>query len=309
MMVAISADAYAATRLNVFFPANNQTSVDGNLTGQCVTLVKWFMAEMTEVPYPFSARGHARYAGDTLVAQGHAIVVSAKDRKPGDIVTWKYGKYGHTGILLSGDRVFESNVNAGNVQRRVVDGSYVYSSRIGKLDEAWRNANLVVYRIKTYKGDNMPTLVTKEFARMLHSEMEGWDLGKTHTGVYDKVFMDAWGGKPIEDLLWQKWKTNEAFRGQRERNRKFYDMYSSVISGLSDRPTVAEYEKALAQINVEAKKAQEAEQRAQKSYDEAKAATIKAGELQDEKETAEKTGNAFMRWLGDQLNKLIGKGN
>jgi hypothetical protein len=35
--VASNADDYAATRVNIFFPGVNPT-LDGNLTGQCVTL-------------------------------------------------------------------------------------------------------------------------------------------------------------------------------------------------------------------------------------------------------------------------------
>lgn len=37
-------------------------------------------------------------------------------------------------------------------------------------------------------------------------------------------------------------------------------------------------------------------------------ANTKAAVLEQEKYEAEKTGNAFMRWLGEQLNKLTGKG-
>lgn len=151
--VAVNADAYAASRQGIFFPAHNQTPVDGNLTGQCVTLVKWFMAEMTLVPNPFAARGDARYVGKRLVAEGHAVEVPYDQRIPGDIVVYEYGQYGHIGVLLSGDRIFEQNVNVGGVARRFVDGAWVYASRIGRLSESWRPVRPNIYRIKSYNNE------------------------------------------------------------------------------------------------------------------------------------------------------------
>lgn len=154
--LAANADDYAASRVGIFFPANNQTPADGNLTGQCVTLNKWFLAEMTDVPGPFNARGDARYVGDTLVNQGHAYEVAYDQRKRGDFVVYKYGTYGHIGVLLSGDRLFEQNVNAGGAARRLVDGAYVYAARIGSLNESWRSVRPNIYRIKTYTEGDMP---------------------------------------------------------------------------------------------------------------------------------------------------------
>lgn len=151
--VATDADEYAASRQNIFFTANGETPADGDLTGQCVTLVKWFLAEMTEVPLPFSARGDARYVGHTLVAQGHAVEVKYAERQEGDIICYEFGIYGHIATQLSGGRVFEENVNLGGVSRRLVNGDYVYASRIGSENEAWRaDKNPHVYRIKTYQG-------------------------------------------------------------------------------------------------------------------------------------------------------------
>src|SRR5687768_5742600 len=107
--VANNADDYATARLNQFF-----SGVVPSLDGQCVSLVKWFMAEMSEVPNPQAPRGDARYVGKTLVNQGHATEVSYANRKRGDIVCYEYGVYGHIGVQLSGGRIFEQNVNLGN---------------------------------------------------------------------------------------------------------------------------------------------------------------------------------------------------
>lgn len=149
MAVAANADDYAAPRQNIFFTAHNNTPADGNLTGQCVTLVKWFMAEMSAVPDPFAARGDARYVGQTLVRQGHAVEVPFADRRRGDIITNEYGTFGHIYVQLSGGRVFEENVNMPGVASKIVDGARVYASRIGSETESFRRY-VHIYRLKSY---------------------------------------------------------------------------------------------------------------------------------------------------------------
>lgn len=156
-MTNANADDYAAARQNVFFTANNQTPADGNLTGQCVTLLKWFFQDMcTGFPVPFMARGNAKDVGKTLVSQGLAFEVPYGERSRGDVVCYEYGIYGHIASQLSGGRVFEQNVNWSGVARKVVDGEVVYASRIGSENEAWRSGkNPHVYRLKSYKEGGM----------------------------------------------------------------------------------------------------------------------------------------------------------
>lgn len=152
MAVAANADDYANDRLNIFFPG-----LTPDLDGQCVSLVKWFMQEMSNVPDPQAARGDARYVGQTLVNQGHAVEINWADRKRGDIVCYEYGTYGHIGVILSGNRTFEENVNWSGVASKTVDGATVYASRIGDMAEAWRTGkNPHIYRLNTYtEGDPM----------------------------------------------------------------------------------------------------------------------------------------------------------
>lgn len=150
MAVDANADHYAIKRLNIFFPADtNNTGQDGNLTGQCVSLVKWFLSEMTNVPAPFIARGHAKDFGDQLVREGHAYIVPSPKR--GDIVVWKQdgGGYGHIGVMTSGN-VFEENVHVPGVASRVVDGVTVCASRLGSLNEGFRRGAPTFYRVKSY---------------------------------------------------------------------------------------------------------------------------------------------------------------
>lgn len=146
--LAANADDYAATRQNIFFPG-----VVPSLDGQCVSLEKAFLQDMSDVPNPQAARGDARYCGKTLVAQGHAVEVPYAQRKRGDIICYEYGEYGHIAVQLSGGRVFEQNVNMGGVARKLVDGAYVYASRIGSENEAWRH-DAHIYRLKTYNEGN-----------------------------------------------------------------------------------------------------------------------------------------------------------
>ncbi len=161
--LAQTAELWAVPRVGIFFPAHNSTPADGNLTGQCVTLNKWFLAEMTDVPNPFSARGDARYVGDSLVAQGHAFEVPYEQRKPGDFVVYKYGQYGHIGLLLANDRIFEENANVGGAKRRVLaDGTVVYAARIGSLNETWRPVRPNIYRIKSYSEGDEPVITNTD---------------------------------------------------------------------------------------------------------------------------------------------------
>lgn len=199
-----NADIYAAQRINIFFPG-----VIPELDGQCVSLVKWFMQEMSEVPNPQAARGDARYVGRTLVNQGHATEVPYSERRRGDIITYEYGVYGHIGVVLSGDRTFEENVNWAGVSSKIVDGLRVYASRIGSLSEAWRH-DQHIYRLKTYKEGGManevmtPVVNHGDLVNMtswLFLGQQGLDPGAEGFIGYDwKTFATKWitGGKFTE---------------------------------------------------------------------------------------------------------------
>lgn len=174
MAVNDNADDYANDRVGIFFPASsNGTLDDGDLTGQCVSLDKWFLAEMCSVPNPGQARGNARVFGDTLVAQGLADIVT--DPQRGDIAVWKLdggsdsngSTNGHTGVVLSNNRVFEENAAlTGTPSEEVPDGNNgftkVYAARIDPLYASWRKGSAIFYRVRSYienvnQGDEMVT--------------------------------------------------------------------------------------------------------------------------------------------------------
>lgn len=143
-----NASIYANKNLGRFFKG-----YPANLTGQCVSLVKWFLQDMTSVPNPQTARGHAKDFGDTLVAQGHAKKVSSALRKRGDLVVWKQdgGGYGHIGVLTDKNHVFEENVGLAGTSSKLVSGVRVYASRIDPLWAFWRVGKPTFYRVKSYK--------------------------------------------------------------------------------------------------------------------------------------------------------------
>lgn len=178
--VAANADLYAIPRQNIFFPG-----VVPSLDGQCVSLIKWFMGEMTAVPNPQAARGDARYVGKTLVAQGHAVEVPYAQRKRGDIICYENGIYGHIAVQLSGGRVFEQNVNMGGVASKIVDGSRVYASRIGSEAETWRK-DQHVYRIKSYNEGGIDMEIGYDTANQIHQDLTGGDWGRASWEVNSK---------------------------------------------------------------------------------------------------------------------------
>ena len=169
-----NADEYAAKRLGIFFPgSSNGTMDDGDLTGQCVSLAKWFGAEMCELPNPGAGRGHAKDFGNTLVSQGLAYEVAAGQRQQGDLVVWQQdgGGYGHVGVLLSGDRVFEQNVALPGSSTRVIAGNTVYSSRIDPLYVNWRRGAPRFYRMRNYVG-NRPSVSDDQIRQVYREVLE-----------------------------------------------------------------------------------------------------------------------------------------
>lgn len=147
MSVNTNADDYANARISIYFPG-----FPNSLTGQCVSLVKWYIGEMCGVADWQAARGNAKDYGDTLVNQGLARVVTVSDRKRGDIVVWKQdgGGYGHIGVLCSGDSIFEENVGLKGAPSAVYDGNTVHPSRLDALGASWRVGSPIFYRPTGY---------------------------------------------------------------------------------------------------------------------------------------------------------------
>ena len=224
MSVNNNADDWANARIGIYFPATAGGSLaDGAFTGQCASLTKWFLNEMTAVPSPGASRGNAKDIGATLVAQGHAIEVGAAQRRRGDLVIWKQdgGGHGHIGVLLSGDRVFEQNVGIAGAASRVVvvrnaqgvitERITVYSSRIDPLVQSWRKGSPTYYRINSYaEKTTAPTTnnsgsdkeMTEAFIRRTYYMVAGRNPEQTEVNFHmaksnPESFINGFGDTPL----------------------------------------------------------------------------------------------------------------
>lgn len=147
MGINVDADAYANNRMGIYFPG-----FPAEFTGQCTSLIKWYLGEMCGVGDWQAARGNAKDFGDTLVHQGLATVVDINSRREGDIVVWKQdgGGYGHIGVLCSGDNVFEENVGLKGAPSANYSGNIVHPSRLDPLSASWRVGPPSFYRPNGY---------------------------------------------------------------------------------------------------------------------------------------------------------------
>jgi len=187
MTAASNADSWAAERVGIYFQGFPST-----LDGQCVSLIKWFLGDMCNVQDWKLARGDAKDYGDTLVRQGLASVVPAAQRKRGDIVVWKQDGhgFGHIGVLLSGDMVFEENVGLVGTPSKMVGDFRVYSSRIDPLSSSWRTGSPTFYRVKSY-------IENKQTAPAVTTPAKGGDM-ITRKGL-EAVFLAHLGRMPDTD--------------------------------------------------------------------------------------------------------------
>lgn len=303
MAVANNADDYTVGRLNIFFPANNQTPQDGNLTGQCVTLVKWFMAEMANVPAPFNARGHARQFAHTLVDQGHAVEVGADQARRGDIVTYEYGLYGHTGILLSGGRLFQQNVNTNGVQRKVVDGEVVYASSIVPIYGSLGGVKPRFYRLKTYVegGDPMAepklnngdifNIIPKVWGRPPNTEDYGYANGTWHDFIYGILsaypYMDREADYADARQKREGYYTVLPIAEQRSVNFQRICDVTGVLREADEQKTT---DNIVAEV-----------QRLQANQKLVTDLQKQLADLKAERDKDTETGNSFLRWLGNKI--------
>lgn len=309
MAVAANADDWAASRQNIFFPAHNQTPADGNLTGQCVTLLKWFFGEMCEgFPNPFAARGDARYVGQTLVKQGLAVEVPYNERRRGDVICYEYGTYGHIALQLSGGRVFEQNVNMGGVAKRFVDGAWVYASRIASENESWRaSKNPHVYRLKNYvaEGGNMAGIPNAPnwFWRMnkLMDQMRNRGISQAE---FEKNFVGTEPFRMVE-IISDSPEADQATADQKLGALARRDNWQGQIYGLLDqvkdlgqRPTKEQLAAVQKQASDLQTQVETAQSEAAAAKEQARLDRGKAKELELEKIESEKVGNAFLQWIG-----------
>jgi hypothetical protein len=112
-------------------------------------LLKAFLAELTGVPTPYSARGNAIDFGNTLVSQGYAQpVTDCSQLTPGDILVYDEGTlYGHIALYIGDNQLFEENC-ALPPATKTPNGTW--TSRIGD----YRPATYIYRLLKQYFTDN-----------------------------------------------------------------------------------------------------------------------------------------------------------
>lgn len=298
-----NADEYANQRVGIYFPG-----VIWQLDGQCVSLAKWFMGEMSQVPDWNSARGDARYVGQTLVRQGHAYEVSRAEAKRGDLVIWEYGQYGHIAVLLSGWRIFQQNANVPGVASKIVDGSRVYASSIVPIYNSLGGVAPKFYRLKTYVEN-----VKKEETTMVIQNAENWysRCNLTHWFIrgreLDRAVFAQFVGKEFLTFVEvcsddpqaqevQNWQNVGKVAVQDRWDKQIYDLQDQV-KALGSRPTPEQLKALQDQVASLTTTADNANKKAA-------AAEEKAKKLQDQANIDYEAGKSIFRRIGIMLGLI-----
>lgn len=267
-------------------PAPNQ-----DLSGQCVTGIKVLM-DFLGVPNPYAARGNAKDVGDTLIRQGIGtagrgwltVVVNRDMGYIGGV------HYGHIWIDLLNEANYESN-----------GARALYMTKNTRpLSQGQQFINLDQW----VRGDDdvMNDEDAKELYRLgLHRE-------------------------PENDQVWRNWvgrrfaEGARAFRGSNEwlsQNHMvvFFNEREAQLNEARAQLSNANNQLKAALDNDAADKTaiQEAQTKAQQALDNLATVTNSFNDVKTQldqakasEELAVKTGNAFTRWLGEQLNKILG---
>lgn len=152
------------------------------------------------------------------------------------------------------------------------------------------------------EGDDVITPDKVDVLRIGHSEIGGWDMNDTHSGKNDKIYLDAWNGKPEASFIRAQWQAGEAFRNARQAKAAFYDTWASKVGELSTRPTKAE----LDALNVALKASHQAviDAEAKLAIELAKPPEVIVETVEKEVELTWKTVKPF---LIQEFNKFIGR--
>lgn len=264
---------------------------DRDYDGQCVTLIKALM-EFLGVANPYAARGDAKILGDALIRQGigregRGWLTVVVNRDMGVI----NGKtYGHVWTDLLNEANYESN---GNRALHVTKNTR-------PINQGQQFINLDQW-IKE-GSDVMDAEDVKEIYRMgLHREPENNNVVQANVG---KKFSDV--SKSVRKS--PEWLTQNhmvAFFNQRESELNI--ARSQLVNANNQLKAALENDAAdKAAIQAAQKKAADALANLDNVTKDFNTVKAELDAAKADKETAEKTGNAFLRWLGEQLNKIMG---
>jgi CHAP domain len=200
------------------------TELPANRRAQCVSLIKIYLAEMFQIQAGYW--GDAREYWENTNQQVLQKFSKEQGVTPelGDIVIFKPSssnfQAGHIGIAVSANQLLEQNGATG--------------MGYGTGGDAIRIRTMPgnIYGILRPRGIDMITDNDIGILRIAHSEIGGWDSGRTHRGEFDKLFLDAWRGKNIREMIWNQWiqgrhredptiykQQTEALRAQIEKDK------------------------------------------------------------------------------------------
>lgn len=213
---------------------------------QCVSLVKEYLRGFGLNPGHW---GHAiDYWGRThpdILTRFDRVQTSAAEQ--GDIVILlglPGNPYGHIGI--STGRLDPASVEILEQNGQTGGGTGMSGDRIRTRFVA-RGRVAGVLRPKAIANNNGgPEMVTKDSTNILrigHSEIGGWDFGKTHRGDFDKIFHDAWDGHTVDEFVWTQWVNGAPYRDAKQQA-------FNAMAALASAPTQENYDKLKSAIDL-----------------------------------------------------------
>ena len=119
--------------------------------GECVSLVQQYLSKVHGIP--FRARGNAKDWAN-IVIEGFNKYAPDNTLKPGDIVVYNWGKYGHMAIITADGKSLEQNKNGNRVITvGDVKPGYVMIHRPANIDLGIVTDNYNVGQVYTTKVD------------------------------------------------------------------------------------------------------------------------------------------------------------
>ena len=267
----------------------------GEYNGQCVSLIKALL-EFLGAPNPYAGRGNAKDVGDTLLRQSLArngsgwlnVVVNRSMGNIGGV------NYGHIWLDLSGEANFEQN-----------GARALYTTKNTRpISQAQQIVNLDQY-ISEGSGTMIIQNAENWYGRCnkTHWLIRGRELDRKtfagFVGVEFLTFVEACSDDPEADLV-QRYQEVGKTAVNDKWDQQIYNLQDAV-NALKSRPSAEELQAVRDQatnLTTQLEEAKKAGEDAQKRAAELEAAHIEA----------EKAGNAFTQWIGEQISKIFKKG-
>jgi murein DD-endopeptidase MepM/ murein hydrolase activator NlpD len=182
-------------------------------------------------------------SNDSLIVapMNSRVVATGKDAVNGNYLVLEANGYRDWFSHISEYKVTSGNVTIG--QPLAVMGATGAATGV-HVHHSLRVNGVLVDAEKHIKEITMAT--PTDVLRIIASEVEGFDMTKTHKGEYDKILTDAWGSKPPEDYIRHAWNVQKTHRGHLTAQIKAKD---AQIATQTKRADVAE--KTLAEANKE----------------------------------------------------------